>query len=215
MKYQTQLVTPPATTVVTVTEAKDYLRIDNNLEDTRILLMIETATNTLQNYLSIKFINQVWDVFLDWFPMNARTEWWDGVRDYSIKELSGQAKNISLPLGIAKEFIAFNTYADDNTAIPETVGNYIFDNVSNQTRIGLKLGSVWPQTVLRPNNGIQFRIKFGFGDAGTNVPAEIKMAILELCAHMYENRGDQNEMVIPPHILTIVSHWKRMKLENP
>jgi hypothetical protein len=214
MKYQLQLVTPPATTVATVAELKDYLRIDNALEDTRISLMLEAATNMLQDELSLKFIEQVWDIYLDYFPMNGRTVWWDGVQDYSIKELSGQAKNITLPLGIGKEFIAFETFDDSNVAIPENVANYIFDSVNNQTRVGLKLGSVWPQTVLRPNNGVKFRIKFGFGAAASAVPGEIRMAVFELVAHMYENRGDQNEMVIPAHILTLVKSWRRMKLEN-
>lgn len=214
MRFQTELVTAPAISPVTITQAKEYLRIDNNLEDTRIDLMIQSATNRLQSHLSLKFINQVWNIFLDFFPMNSRTEWWDGTRDYSIKELSGQAKNISLPLGIAKEFISFSTFDDSNVAIPENVSNYIFDSVGYRTRIGLKLGGVWPQTVLRPNNGVKFQIKFGFGETSDDVPAEIKMAILELCAHMYENRGDQNEMIIPAHILTLVEPWRRIKLEN-
>ncbi len=61
--------------------------------------------------------------------------------------------------------------------------------------------------------GIQlfFRVEVGFGDA-TMVPADIKMAVKELVAHMYENRGDQNEMTIPPHILMLVESYRRMKV---
>lgn len=213
MKFQTNLITAPAELVASVVEAKEYLRIDNSLEDTRIEMMISAATSMLENYLSLKFVEQVWDVFTDYFPMNGRTEWWDGVRDYSIKELSGQAKNITFPLGIAKEFMQFATYDSDNNEFLESVSAYNFDNINRQTRVGLKIGGVWPQTVLRANNGIRFRFKLGYGNAAA-VPKEIKMAILELVAHMYENRGDQNEMKIPPHIMTLVGHLKRMKLED-
>jgi uncharacterized phiE125 gp8 family phage protein len=214
MKFQTQIVTAPSITPVSVAEAKEYLRIDNALEDTRIGLMIETATSRLENETSLKFIDQVWDIFTDHFPYANRQPWWDGVRDTSIKEILGQGKNITLPLGKAKELIHFSTFADDNVELFDNISNYTLDAVGFKARVGLKLGGVWPTTVLRANNGIKFRLKFGFGTTTASVPAEIRMAILELVGHMYENRGDQNEMIIPAHILTLIFPYRRMKLEN-
>jgi len=212
MKYQLNLVTPPAVDVISVTDAKDYLRIDNSVEDERILTMIKAATLKLEQYLSLKFINQVWDIYIDNFPMSNRSAWWDGVRDVSVKEIVGLSPNITFPFGRAFSFDQFHTFADDGVAVVENLSNYVFDSVGYNTRVGLKLGGVWPQTVLRPNNGIKFRFTFGFGTSKDDVPDDIKMAIYEYIAHMYENRGDQNEMKIPPHILTLVDNYKRYKV---
>lgn len=214
MKFQMALVTAPATSPISVTEAKEYLRVDNNLEDTRIQMMIDAATMRLENETGLKFIEQVWDLFCDHFPYANNSAWWDGVRETSIKEVLGQGKNITLPIGKCTQLMQFNTYADDGIAIDAGVSNYVFDSVGNRGRVGLKLGGVWPATVLRPNNGIQFRVKVGFGTSSANIPADLKMAVSELVAHMYENRGDQNEMSIPPHILTIIAPYRRFKLEN-
>lgn len=214
MKFQMQIVTAPLISPVTVAATKEYLRIDNNLEDTRIQLMIETATSRLENETSLKFIDQTWDIYTDHFPYANRQPWWDGVRDTSIKEILGQGRNISIPLGKAKELISFSTFADDDVELVDNLSNYTMDLVGFQTRVGLKIGGVWPTTVLRANNGIKFRIKFGFGATAESVPAEIRMAIFEFVAHMYENRGDQNEMIIPAHILTIIAPYRRFKLEN-
>jgi hypothetical protein len=208
--FQLKLVTAPSETAVTVAEAKEYLRIDNNLEDLRVQLMIESATSVLENYLSLKFITQVWDIFFDQFPSTMKNDWWDGSRDISISELVTPDQNIFFPLGIAQSFDQFSTYSDDEE-FAEDKTRYSFDSVGGRTRVGLKLGGVWPQTILRSNNGIRFRFTFGFGNKAA-VPSEIRMAILEFVAHIYENRGDQNEMKIPPHILTMIEHHRRQKL---
>ena len=211
MKYQLSLVSGPAEETITTTAAKDYLRIDGSLEDARILTMIKAATLKLEAYLSIKFVSQVWDIYLDRFPMNGQSEWWDGVREISVREIVSHANIITLPLGKVLSWDQFNTYPDDGVAIPEVTSNYVFDAKGNRARVGLKLGGIWPVTILRPINGVQFRFTLGFGNAAA-VPDDIKMALLEFVAHMYENRGDQNEMKIPPHILTLVDHYRRYKL---
>lgn len=210
MKTQMKLITAPTESPVTVAEAKDYLRIDNNLEDTRIQVMIDAATRYLEGYTGLKFVTQTWDVFLDTWPMRSTDDWWDGVKEGPISMLTSMQRDIILPIGPAQSLTQFETYADDGIAVQETIANYIFDDVGSRARVGLKIGAVWPVTVLRRINAIKFRVVVGFGTAA-QVPQDIKQAVLEVASHMYENRGDQN-LKIPPHILSLVDHRRRVKV---
>lgn len=208
--FQLKLITPPAEQVVTTAELKEYLRIDNNLEDGRLQVMEAAAVKALENEISHKFVTQTWDIFLDRWPMQASAKWWDGVKEMAISEIVSPVRNITLPIGIGRQLTQFSTYSDDQEFV-ENVANYTFDSVGPRARVGLKMGGVWPTTVLRSVNGIRFRVEVGFG-AASAVPADIKQAVKEFVAHMYENRGDQNEMVIPSHILMLIGPYRRQKL---
>ena len=208
--YQLVNFSQPAETPVSATEAKDYLRIDNSLEDSRIATMIGSATRMLEEYLSIRFITQSVDIFMDRFPLSSRSLWFDGVREIPVSAVVTPERSVTLPLGNVTEITHFKTF-DDSTEFTEDLSNYNLDIIGPRARVGLKLSGVWPQTILRSVNGINFRVKSGWATASA-VPADIKQAVLELVAHMYENRGDQEEMKIPAHIMTIVAHRRREKL---
>lgn len=208
--FQLKKVADPAEPVVNVTELKEYLRIDNNLEDGRLQVMEMAAVKKLEDITSHKFVTQDWDIFLDQWPLQSSNKWWDGTRETAISEIVSPSRNIVFPLGIGQQLLEFSTYSDDQE-FPENVSGYVFDSVGPRARVGLKIGGVWPTTVLRSNNGIRFRVRLGFGSAAM-VPSDIKQAVKELVAHMYENRGDQNEMVVPPHILMLVESYRRQKV---
>lgn len=208
--FQLKKVSGPAEQVVTTTQLKEYLRIDNNLEDGRLEVMEAAAVKLLEDYISQKFVTQVWDVFLNQWPLSNNSKWWDGVRETAISEVLVASRNITLPIGIGQSLVEFSTYSDDEE-FPEQVSNYTVDTIGPRIKVGLKLGGVWPTTVLRANNGIRFRVQVGFGNA-SDVPSDIKQSVKELVAHMYENRGDQNEMTIPPHVLMLVESYRRHKI---
>lgn len=208
--FQLKQVAGPTEPVVSVAELKEYLRIDNNLEDGRIQVMEAAAVKMLENYTDHKFVEQIWDVFMDNWPMSSSRKWWDGTREISINEMVTPNRNITLPIGSGIELVQFSTYSDDQEIV-ETPSNYVFDSAGPRCRVGLKLGAVWPTTILRPSNGIRFRVKVGFGLSAA-VPMDIKQAVKELVAHMYENRGDQAEMKTPPHIFALVDGYRRVKL---
>ena len=208
--FQLKQIVPPSEPVVSVTELKEYLRIDNDLEDGRIEVMEAAAVKRLEDITSHKFVTQDWDVFMDNWPVTSRNLWWDGVREVALSEIVTPSRNIILPIGIGQQLLEFSTYSDEQE-FPEDVSGYIFDSVGPRARVGLKIGGVWPTTILRPSNAIRFRIRVGFGTA-SQVPKDITQAVKEFVAHMYENRGDQNEMVIPPHILMLIQGYRREKL---
>ena len=208
--FSLKLVTGPSEPVVSVADLKVYLRVDNDLEDQRIQVMEAAAVKQLEAYTDQKFVTQTWDVFMNFWPTMPRSKWWDGTRDTAISEVIMPTRKITLPIGPAQNITEFSTYSDSQE-YAEDMNNYSLDVISPRAAIGLKLGGVWPTTILRVVNGIRFRVIAGYG-LSADVPLEIRQAVQELVAHMYENRGDQNEMAIPPHVLSLVGHLRRNKV---
>ncbi len=200
----------PAEPVVQVTELKEYLRIDNSVEDGRLQVMEAAAVKMLENFTGIKFVDQVWDVFLDNWPLSTGRVWWDGTKEMAISEVLSPCRNIEMPIGTGIQLEEFSTYSDDGEVV-HNPSDYVFDSISSRCRVGLKLGAVWPTTILRPNNGIRFQVRVGFGTSSA-VPMDIRQAVKELVAHMYENRGDQEQMKTPPHIFSLVEGHRRVKV---
>jgi len=54
----------------------------------------------------------------------------------------------------------------------------------------LNHGQSWPGTTLRPYRGICVTFTAGYGDAGSDVPQNVRAAILLVLAHLYEHRED-------------------------
>lgn len=208
--FQIANFTQPAETPVSLTEAREYLRIDTTSDDNRITGMIGAATRSLEEYLGIRFVAQEVDIFLDRFPVNGKTKWWDGMREVAVSEVVTPERAITLPIGNCLSVVHFKTFSDESE-FTEDLSNYNIDLKGDRVRVGLKLSGVWPTTVLRSVNGINFRVNSGWANAA-GVPSDVKQAVLQFSAHMYENRGDQNEMKIPAHIMTLIDHRKRVKL---
>lgn len=201
-----KLKTAPAEDPVTVTEAKDYLRVDGAAEDTRILAMIKAATDRLEQFCDQKFILQTWLQYLDYFPRANKDAWWDGVKEMPVSELYTESKEIKLAIGPLIEVNEFNTYADDGVKITFDPSEYVIDTAGFQGRIALKMGGVWPTTILRKLNGIEIDFDCGMAPDAATLPIVVKQAVLEYVAQMYEARGDEktpiptsSEMLLAPY----------------
>lgn len=200
----------PSESVVTVAELKDYLRVDESAEDTRIAVMLEAATSRLEEFCDRKFITQTWEIYFDQFPYSQNDDWWDGVRDGAISMLQGQGEHIYMPFGRLQSLTSFKTYDDDNNEYTFDASNYYVDTVGPFGRVSLKTGGVWPATVLRPTNGIKLTGVFGFGNAAS-VPPDIKLAVMQFAAIMYEHRGDELPK-IPAECMLLLEPYRSIKV---
>lgn len=78
----------PTAEVVTLTEAKNYLRVDYNEDDTLIQSLIDTAQSRLENYAGVAMTERKLAVFayvgefieLPYYPIGTieRVQYWDG-----------------------------------------------------------------------------------------------------------------------------------------
>ena len=185
-----QLVTAPATEPVSAADVKNQLELDvsDTSKDTQIDLYIESARQVIEQYTGLAFINQTWRLTLDNWP-SVSTQWWDGVKDGAISELyiTGRAADILLP---RYPLSSITSITVDDSAI--TVASYfIIDTDQKPGRLVLKDGSAWP-VVDAAANGIKVTYVAGFGSSSSDVPATLRLAVIQMAAYMFEHRGDCN-----------------------
>jgi len=208
-----KLVTAPVATPVSVSELKEFLRIDNNTEDTLLERLLKAAVKRLEAEAKVKFVSQVWDIFYDSWPASdgcSKAPWWDGTRDGPITMLSNsKARKIELPFGPTIAVTNVSCYADaDDAETVMSASEYSVDLISMRGRIALRYGSLWPSVVMRPLNGVRVRATVGFG-AAADVPEELKQAVLITAVKLYENRGDvaDDNFTIPNTALALLNQY--------
>lgn len=185
--------TAPTGLAADLTQTKSFLKVEGSDEDTLITALIKAVTERLETETGLKFITQKWDIYYDHFPSKPVDDWWDGVRDGALSQLYTSSDTIDLPFGRLNSIAAFKTIDESDTEYTFAASNYSLDTTGPFGRIGLKIGQVWPQTILKPFNGIKIEeATFGFGATYLSVPEAIQQAIKMTVAKLYENRGDNS-----------------------
>jgi uncharacterized phiE125 gp8 family phage protein len=219
--YSHQLVTPPATSPVTLADAKTQLRIDASVtaDDAFITGLIANATNYMEEATGRAIIDQTWKLVLDGFPgASGNDQWWDGVREGHVNTLFGQSGPIELLRHPAKSITSITTFTQDDVSsvVPSTT--YLLN--SSAARVTLRNGKTWPVS-LREFDAVEILYVAGYGADGTLVPRGLRQGILVCVAHWYENReiiqgGDAFVAFavgeIPHTLSDIIARYKVMKL---
>jgi len=178
-----ELITPPATEPVTLTDAKLHLKVDTTDDDTLITSLIVAARARAEWHTGRAFITQSWKFWLDAWP-GARGD------DRLPPALSTTPPvPIAVPLPPLASVASITTYAMDDSASVMDTSQYQVDTASSPGRIALKAG-VTPPVNLRALNAIAIAFDAGYGNAASGVPDAIKRAILMIVADLYANRGD-------------------------
>jgi len=161
-----ELITPPSVEPVSLTDAKDHLRVDDTNSDTLITELITVARRYCERIQNRVYITQTWDLFLDGFPSSPF--------------------DVALP---PLQSVTSIKYTDkDEVQATFDATKYQVDTTGFIGRISLKDGASWPSVTLRPINGFEMRFVAGYGNAATDVPNEIVAAIKMVLAELFENR---------------------------
>lgn len=162
------LTTPPAVEPVLLSEAKTHLRVAHADDDAFISKLIVAARRTVEARTALRLVTQNWSLFLDCWP--DRTA-------------------VSLAVSPVSEIADVFTYGEDDTPSTYDPAHYYLDPVSKPARIVLRDGRVPPRGG-RPINAIEIRFVAGFGANETQVPQDLKQAILLTVAHWFDRRGE-------------------------
>ncbi|MEL7027677.1 MAG: head-tail connector protein [Pseudomonadota bacterium] len=161
-----KLVTPPGVEPVSLAEAKAHARIDHADEDTYVSGLIVAARRLAEARTGRSFISQTWRLTLDAFP---------------------PGDEICLARGPVQSVAYVKTFdADDIESILDPA-RYVVDGESRPPRIVRKPELSWP-FVGRAAEGVEIQYVAGYGAAASDVPEELRQAILMLTAHFYEQR---------------------------
>ena len=158
---------PRAASPITLALAKQHCRVTHSDDDAIINLYIQAAGDHIEGnrgVLGRALVNQSWELTYDAFPSGA----------------------LEIPLGPLASVTSIE-YAHPDTGIMTTMNaaNYMVDTASWQGWVSPV--DVWPDT-RETLNAVKITFVAGHGATADDVPADIKMAMLHLISHWYENR---------------------------
>lgn len=173
-----QRTTEPASSPVTLAEAKDYLRISGTADDTGVQAMIDAATSFVEDYIGRSLIAQAWRITLDDF-----------------------ADAVVLPRGPVTSITSLKYYdtAGDLQTLASTY--YTLDNSSDPAFMVRNSDATWP-AIMDGVNAVQVNYATGYG----TIPAAIKHAVLVVLGYWYDNRDGASAM--PPAAMALLQNHR-------
>ncbi len=149
--------------ILSLAEVKNYLKVDDTTDDTLIGILINTAISYAEKYMGIDLLETVWENYRD-----------DIEQDLTLR----RAKFLSVS-GI--QYMHDGSYNLVDSDDYQIAGNGVYGKVE---RISL------PESYDDHPEAIKIVFKTGFGATGSDVPYDIKTALMSHIACLYENRGD-------------------------
>ncbi|MCI1001818.1 phage head-tail connector protein [Ochrobactrum sp. C6C9] len=184
------LVTPPAVEPVTIEDARTFLRISTQSEDTILERLIKTARELVEAETGLALIDQTWRLRVDRWPR------------------SGRLALFKYPVSAVTEVVA---YRADGTAISFAPEEFELQLGRRPQRLYMA-----PYPDAPTFCGIEVDFVAGFGATADTVPEVLKQAILSLVAHLYESRAgvDAGSAAVsfPPMVNQMVDGWRRISL---
>lgn len=178
----------PASTPVSLAEAKAHLRVDHSDDDTLITGLIAAATDHLDGYTGIlgrAIITQTWRQDFDCFPAK-----------------------LCLPLHPVASISSVTYYDGDNAQ--QTLSTDVYELLKDGAGayVARKADQTWPGT---RNRAAAVSVTFVAGEAAA--PAAIKAAILLTVGHLYENREAAAEgsfAALPLAVDALIAPYRRV-----
>ena len=158
---------PPITDVVSLTEAKEWLRVDGNDQDATISALITAATEWAEGYTRRAFIDRELDVTFAYFPFV-------GLDFY-------------LPLPNVTALTSLTWVDGAGTDQVYDIADLDVEPTFGLLRVKGDAAQDWPQDA----HSVNALYTGGFGVDASDIPENVKTAIKISIAQMFEMRMDQ------------------------
>lgn len=192
-----ELTAAPAAEPVSVSDAKDWLRISHAADDALILSLIRAAREHVETRTGLALISQSWRERLDDWPRDRLSA-------------SGLAVQLARAPLISVEAVRVR---GRDSALTE------WDPAEYRVETGEpgRLVAILPFTLPRPElqgGGIEIDFTAGYGEAPDDVPAPLRAAILHLVAASYgADRGEGGETPPAPDMVDrLLAPFERVRL---
>jgi uncharacterized phiE125 gp8 family phage protein len=160
------LLTAPAVEPLSLAEAKAHLRVAHDDDDDLIAALIAGARGHVEALTHRALITQTWRLMRDAWPAD------------------GRIAVLPAPL---QALAAARVYDADGVAQALDLDAFVADTISAPGVVSFPPWSV--PAPGREQAGIELDVTVGYGDAATDVPAPLTLALRLLLTHWYENRG--------------------------
>jgi uncharacterized phiE125 gp8 family phage protein len=160
------LLAGPAEEPLTLAETKAYLRLDDEAEDALVTTLIVAARLHVEGVTGRALLAQSWRLVLDSWP---------------------ESRIVKLPVAPLISLTAITAYDADGTGHDISLAQFLPETAVAPARLML------PQTIagmpaLRERMGLEIDYVAGFGTEASDVPADIRQALLRLVAYWFEHR---------------------------
>lgn len=159
------LITPPAVEPITAAEIKPAARIDGTEFDGQIAMVIPAIRAQAEHLLGRRLITQTVELVLDDFPSEV---------------------DIDLMLPDVQSIVSVKYY--DASGVQQTIDGSAYYLDSESTPCWLIPVSDWPTTGDYAN-AVRIRYVVGYGNAATDVPANVRLWIVAQCCSALDNQA--------------------------
>ena len=198
----------PSAEPLALSDVKAYLRVSGSGEDTLISTMIQAAREFCEEFTGRALITQTLTLTLD-ATNEIDDPLFEGTRTGPY--INFYKDFITLPKPRVQSVTTVKTFADDDSATTFASSKYFVDTSRDPARVVLRTGETWP-TALRVANAIEVVYIAGYGNAGTDVPAPLRLGMLQHVAYLYDQRGDmkdyQQSRSLPPAVQAAYMSYK-------
>ena len=166
-----EVVTPAASEPITLTEAKNFLRVDGTDDDTLITALISAAREMCEQYTRRILVTTTIDEYFDGFP---------NYKNYESKDI------VYLSRGPVASITSLKYVDEIGSEVTVSTSAYVADLISEPARIASTAG--WFAT-----NGIinQVIVRYVVGTAVSSIPTPLKQGMLLIISDLYDKRDDR------------------------
>lgn len=182
---------PPATEPVTLTEARQFLRLDQGDEDELLSTLLTASRLMIEAAAGRCLIEQRWRIVLDRWPAKGE---------------------IRMPLSPIARIEAARVY--DMLGAAQTVAEAALTLDRSADPPVIRLTAEVPE-IGRDHGAIEIDVMAGYGETAAAVPAPRRQAVLRLAAPWFEERGDvasRDARALPGAIAALVAPFRRGRL---
>ena len=206
-----KVTTQPTIEPISIEEAKEHLRLDDDVDDIPVKTFIKASRLWAEKYTGRAFITRTLQQSVD-STASILDPLYEGIRTGI--ETRAYSNYIELAASPAISVTSINYYNDSDTQSTWATSNYYVDTISDLGRIYLRDGGTFP-TDLRAANGLEINYTAGYGSSRSDIPDDIRLAMLQYMTFVYEHRGEQEGGTppMPPKILsTLLNPYKIIRL---
>lgn len=172
---QLNLIKKPSCEIITLEEAKNYLRIDHDYDDDLILNFIQATREAIESIIQKSIMKQVWSYQLD---NRSICNFDSGESNYP--SVFGDIMRIPLPKPPIMEIL--NVVIDDKVYEKKA---YYLDQTGGQFYLCVSCANI-----IGKKRKVLITIEYaaGIADSVQNIPYQLKLANLMLVANAYQER---------------------------
>lgn len=204
------LTAAPAIEPVTLGEVLGYLRADSGPEDALLETLVGAARSYVETLTGRALIEQTWTLRADNWECDPSAD--EGRWGLASGGYYGQGSFTGRVVTLDRTPLASVTSvkyypAGGGAQATMSAADYTVDTSSEPGRIVLNESASWPSLASRPD-AVEIVFVAGYGDARTDVPAELRLAVEARVNQLYTDRVMDTEKKLPSTFDAIITKYR-------